>query len=43
MSKKKPKQTPIDFDTGIGRVIPATQEAYVNEEFDAQIRKTEKE
>lgn len=42
MSKKKPKLTPIDFDTGIGEIIPATQEAYVNEEFDAQIRKTEK-
>lgn len=43
MPKKKSKSTAIDFDTGIGEIIPATQEAYVNEEFNAQIRKTEKE
>lgn len=43
MSKKKSKPSQIDFDTGIGAIIPATQEAYINETFDTQVRKTEKE
>jgi len=33
MSKKK-SFTPIDFDFGIGEIIPATQEAYHGGEFD---------
>lgn len=43
MSKKKSKPTPIDFDTGIGEIIPATQEAHTNDGFEGQVRKTEKE
>ena len=43
MSKNKSKITPIDFDTGIGEIIPATQEAHTNDGFDGQIRKVEKE
>ncbi len=40
---KKPKATAIDFDTGIGTIIPATQEAHTNDGFDGQVRKIEKE
>lgn len=42
MSKKQPLTT-IDFDFGVGKIIPATQEAYHNDELGGQIRKTEKE
>ena len=40
---KKPKPTPIDFDTGIGEIIPSTQEAHTNDGFNMPIRKAEKE
>ncbi len=43
MSKNKAKITPIDFDTGVGAIIPATQEAYTSDSFEGQVRKTEKE
>lgn len=43
MSKNKVKFTPIDFDTGIGTIIPATQEAHTSDGFDGQVRKVEKE
>ena len=33
------KITPIDFDFGIGDIIPATQEAYSGGEFAGAIRK----
>lgn len=39
---KKLKITPIDFDFGIGDIVPATQEAYSGGDFEAAIRKTEK-
>ncbi len=42
MSKNKVKFTPIDFDTGIGTIIPATQEAHTSDGFDGQVRKIEK-
>ena len=42
MSKKQPL-TSIDFDFGIGDIIPATQEAHHSDGFDKQVRKTEKE
>jgi len=42
MSKKQPLTT-IDFDFGVGEVIPATQEAHHSDGFDEQVRKTEKE
>lgn len=42
MSKKQPL-TSIDFDFGVGEIIPATQEAHSNNKFDGEIRKTEKE
>ena len=42
MSKKNPL-TPIDFDFGVGKIIPATQEAHQDDGFDGQVRKTEKE
>jgi len=42
MSKKQPLTT-IDFDFGIGEIIPATQEAHHSDRFDGQVRKTEKE
>lgn len=42
MSKKQ-SLTSIDFDFGVGEIIPATQEAHHNDEFDGQVRKTEKE
>ena len=42
MSKKQPL-TSIDFDFGVGEIIPATQEAYRSDELDGQVRKTEKE
>jgi len=41
MSKKR-SLTAIDFDFGVGAIIPATQEAYHNNELNEQIRKTEK-
>lgn len=40
---KKYSLTPIDFDFGVGKIIPATQEAFRDDGFDAQVRKTEKE
>lgn len=41
---KKLKITAIDFDFGIGDIVPATQEAYNNgSEFSGAIRKTEKD
>lgn len=43
MSKNKVKLTPIDFDTGVGLIIPATQEAHTSDGFDGQVRKVEKE
>lgn len=43
MSKNKAKLTPIDFDTGVGLIIPATQEAHTSDGFDGQVRKVEKE
>lgn len=36
-------KAPIDFDFGIGDVIPSTQEAYRGEVFRGAVRKTEKE
>ena len=42
MSKRLPL-TSIDFDFGVGQIIPATQEAHHRDEFDGQVRKTEKE
>lgn len=42
MSKKQPL-TPIDFDFGVGKIIPSTQEAHHGDRFDGQVRKTEKE
>ncbi len=42
MSKKQ-SLTTIDFDFGIGEIIPATQEAHHSDGFDGQVRKTEKE
>lgn len=42
MSKKE-KTTSIDFDFGVGDIIPSTQEAYHRGEFEGTIRKTEKE
>ena len=42
MSKKQ-SLTSIDFDFGIGKIIPATQEAHHGDGFDGQVRKTEKE
>jgi len=42
MSKKQPL-TSIDFDIGIGAIIPATQEAHHDNGFDRQVRKIEKE
>lgn len=39
---KKQKITSIDFDFGIGSIIPSTQEAFT-EEFQVKIRKAEKE
>lgn len=39
---KKLKITPIDFDFGIGDIVPATQEAYSGGGFETAIRKTEK-
>ncbi len=39
---KKQKVASIDFQTGIGTIIPATQESF-REGFDAQTRKEEKE
>lgn len=42
MSKKQ-SFTAIDFDFGIGKIIPATQEAHHGDGFDGQVRKTEKE
>lgn len=39
---KKSRITPIDFDFGIGDIIPATQEAYSGGEFAGATRKIEK-
>src|SRR3989338_671940 len=40
---KKHSLTEIDFNFGIGKIIPATQEAHHDGGFDGQVRKTEKE
>lgn len=40
---KKLKITAIDFDFGVGDIIPATQEAYSGDEFIKAVRKTEKD
>ncbi|MFH1744676.1 MAG: RusA family crossover junction endodeoxyribonuclease [bacterium] len=40
---KKLNITAIDFDFGIGDIIPATQEAYIGGQFVGAIRKTEKD
>lgn len=42
MSKKK-KIIAIDFHFGVGDIVPATQEAYHQESYKGQVRKTEKE
>lgn len=42
MSKKHPI-TSIDFDFGVGAIIPATQEAYHCDDLDEHVRKVEKE
>jgi Holliday junction resolvase RusA-like endonuclease len=43
MSKKAKKiKTVVDFDTGIGEIIPATQEAYREGAFSVAVRKEEK-
>lgn len=43
MSKKdKTTKMAVDFDVGIGEVIPATQEAYHEESFSALVKKEEK-
>ena len=42
MLKKNPL-TSVDFDFGVGKIIPATQEAHRDDGFDGQVRKTEKE
>jgi len=42
MSKKQ-KITIIDFDFGIGDIIPSTQEAFHGGDFDGATRKTEKD
>lgn len=39
---KKLKITAIDFDFGVGDIIPATQEAYSGDEFAGAVRKIEK-
>jgi len=43
MPRNKIKVTTIDFDTGVGGIIPATQEAHTSDSFDGQVRKVEKE
>lgn len=40
---KKLKSTSIDFDFGVGDIIPSTQEAYHHGEFADAVRKTEKQ
>ena len=43
MSKKKSIiKTSIDFDIGIGEIIPSTQEAFSNEAYSQVVRKEEK-
>jgi Holliday junction resolvase RusA-like endonuclease len=41
--KHKVSITKVDFDTGIGEIIPSTQEAYHKDGFSHSTRKTEKE
>ena len=41
MSKKEPK-TSVDFDIGIGEIIPSTQEAFKDDGFHKATRKEEK-
>lgn len=43
MSKKSKQISRVDFDTGIGEVIPSTQEAYRQNSFSESVRKEEKE
>lgn len=43
MSKKNKQISRVDFDTGIGEVIPSTQEAYRQNSFSESVRKEEKE
>ncbi len=40
---KKSKIISVDFDFGIGEIVPSTQEAYHHGEFEEMVRKTEKE
>lgn len=40
---KKAKITSTDFDFGIDGIVPSTQEAYRQGEFDGTVRKTEKD
>ena len=40
---KKGKITSVDFDFGVGEIVPSTQEAYHHGEFEGTVRKTEKE
>ncbi|MBI4415045.1 MAG: RusA family crossover junction endodeoxyribonuclease [Candidatus Kerfeldbacteria bacterium] len=42
MSRKR-KASSVDFDFGIGEIVPSTQEAYHYGEFDGAVSKAEKE
>ncbi len=42
MANKK-KLTTIDFDFGVGEIVPATQEAFTSVGYDGQARKVEKD
>jgi hypothetical protein len=41
--REKQKITPIDFQFGVGQVVPSTQLAFTEDGFDAQVRREEKE
>lgn len=43
MGKKKPAITSIDFETGIGEIIPSTQQAYLKDSVSGEIQKKEKQ
>ena len=43
MGKKKSKIAPIDFQFGIGQVVPSTQMAFKEDSFGAKVRREEKE
>lgn len=40
--KNKQPKTSIDFDIGIGEIIPSTQQAYKQDSFSKEIRADEK-